>query len=347
MLVSGMGSELGSLVATKLEAEPWVGALEGIDVDPPRRRLRRAMFHRIDPHDRERVFDVVRAFDPHIVVHIAVWEPNARANTSHAQTLTNAAAVSILGAAAECPSLEHTIVRSAAEIYGRGRGALTRPDEDAPPSPTSTFGRMAAMIESTAGDAARRTGTGLGAVRLAPVLGRHVPSPLGRLLRLPAVPFSALADPPFGVVHDHDAADALVAAARTRLSEPVNVTAPGAITALQALLRGRRVPIPLLGPEWAIARRISNLAGAPIPDHVAETMHRGRLIDGSRAQELLGVAPTTTTAEVIDTLYAWPSVIHIPAQPSTPAEAAETQSGAGSRARVTPKTRSAKKGVAS
>ena len=37
-----MGSELGSLVATMLEAEPWVGSLVGIDVDPPRRRLRRA-----------------------------------------------------------------------------------------------------------------------------------------------------------------------------------------------------------------------------------------------------------------------------------------------------------------
>ena len=176
---------------------------------------------------------------------------------------------------------------------------------------------MAAQIEATANDVGERTGATVAALRLAPVLGPHVPSPLGRLLRLPAVPFSALADPPFSVVRDLDAARALVAAARIGLDEPVNVTAPGAITAWQAILRGRRLPLPMVGPEWAIARRISHLFGAPVPDHVVETLHRGRLIDGGRAHELLGVAPTTTTSEVIDSLYAWPSVIHV--LPSTAA----------------------------
>ena len=37
VLITGMGGELGSLVASMLEAEPWVGSLVGIDVDPPRR----------------------------------------------------------------------------------------------------------------------------------------------------------------------------------------------------------------------------------------------------------------------------------------------------------------------
>ena len=311
VLVSGMGSELGSLVASLLEAEPWVGALEGIDVDPPRRRLRKAVFHRIDPADRSRVVEVVTAFNPHVLIHVAVWEPDARVNTATARRLTRDAATSILGAAAECPALAHVVVRSAAEIYGRSRGALTRPDEDAPCVPTSEFGRMAAQIESTAHAVGSRIGVTVGAVRLAPVLGPHVPSPLGRLLRLPAVPFSVLADPAFAVIRDHDAATALVAAARVGLAEPVNVTASGAITASQAIRRGRRIPLPNFGPEWAITRRLSQLVGAPVPDHVVETLHRGRLVDGGRARSLLGVSPVTTTAEVIDSLYAWPSVIHV------------------------------------
>jgi len=311
VLVSGMGSELGSLVASLLEAEPWVGPLEGIDVDPPRRRLRRAMFHRIEPRNRSKVFDVVNAFDPHVVIHISVWEPDARVNTATARQLTEESALATLGAAAECRSLQHLVVRSAAEVYGRQRNALTRPDEAAVTAPTSEFGRMAAHIEATANDVAARAGVTVGALRLAPVLGPHVPSPLGRLLRLPAVPFSVLADPPFSVVRDLDAAHAIVAAARTGLAEPVNVTAPGAITAWQAILRGRRLPIPLIGPEWAIARRVSHLFGAPVPDHVVETLHRGRLVDGGRARELLGTSPAATTSEVIDSLYAWPSVIHV------------------------------------
>jgi nucleoside-diphosphate-sugar epimerase len=69
-----------------------------------------------------------------------------------------------------------------------------------------------------------------------------------------------------------------------------------------------------MGPEWAIARGLSYLAGAPIPDHVLELMHRGRLADGSRAREVLGIAPTNSTSEVIDKLYSWPSVVHTPAR---------------------------------
>jgi UDP-glucose 4-epimerase len=90
--------------------------------------------------------------------------------------------------------------------------------------------------------------------------------------------------------------------------------APGAITALRAIRRGGRLPVPLWGPDWAIARAASYLAGAPIPDHVIELMHRGRLADGSRAREVLELAPSATTTEVIDRLYSWPSVIHTPAR---------------------------------
>jgi len=306
-----MGSELGSLVASLLESEPWVGSLEGIDVDPPRRRLRRAVFHLIDPRNRARVFEVVTRFNPHVVIHVAVWEPDARANTATARRLTEDAALSILGAAAECPALQHVVIRSAAEIYGRARGSLTRPDESTPINPTSEFGRMAAEIEATANDVGDRAGVTVGILRLAPVLGPHVPSPLGRLLRQPAVPFSMLADPPFAVLRDLDAAQALVAAGRIGLAHPLNVVAPGAITALQAIRRGHHLPIPLIGPEWAVVRRVSQLFGAPVPEHVVETLHRGRLIDGSRAREDLGVWPITSTPGVIDSLYAWPSVVHV------------------------------------
>ncbi len=320
VLVSGMGSELGSLVASVLESQPWVGPIEGIDVDPPRRRLRKAVFHRIDPSNRARVLEVVTRFDPHVVIHVSVWEPDARVNTATARQLTESAAVSILGAAAECPSLQHLVVRSAAEVYGRARGSLTRPDESAAVAPTSEFGRMAARLEDHALDVGTRTGVTVGALRMAPILGPHVPSPLGRLLRLPAVPFSVLADPPFAVLRDLDAALALVAAAKVGLSQPVNVAAPGAITAWQAILRGRRLPIPLIGPEWSIARTVSHLFGAPVPEHVVETLHRGRLIDGGRANDLLGISPATSTSDVIDSLYAWPSVIHLTGEDATLAE---------------------------
>ena len=313
VLVSGMGGELGSLVASLLEAEPWVGSILGIDVDPPRRRLRRSEFHLIDPADRQRIVDVITPFDPHVLVHVAVWEPDARAGAAVAKRLTREAATSIIAAAAECPSLEGIVVRSGIEIYGRGRGSLTRPDEDAPTRPTSEYGRMVADIEATAHTVGQRVGVAVSALRLAPVLGPHVPSPLGRVLRQPVVPFSVLADSPFTVTLDSDAARAFVAAAEQRPEGPLNVVAPGAITTLQAISQGRRLPLPLFGPEWRVARQLSHLFGAPLPEHVMELIHRGRLADGARLTSTLGITPRVTTQEVIDRLFKWEAVVRIPA----------------------------------
>ena len=312
VLVSGMGGDLGSRVAAQLEAEPWVGELTGLDADPPRRRLQRATFHLVNPHEHERIVDAVTTFDPHVVVHVAVWEPFSRATPARARQFTDEAATSILGAAAECRSLESIVVRSGIEIYGRAHGAPTRPDESAPIDPTCEYGRMLAALEQTADAIGRRIGVAVSAIRMGTVLGPHVPSPLGRVLNLPAVPFSGLADPPFAVVEDVEVAKAFVAAARDRLAEPVNVVANGAITVLQAARRGKRIPIPLIGPEWAIAKVICGLLGAPVPDHVVETFHRGRLADNSRMGALLGFTPASTTIDVVDKLYAWPSVIRVP-----------------------------------
>jgi UDP-glucose 4-epimerase len=314
VFMSGVGGELGTQIATLLENEDWVGALSGIDADPPRSRFARTEFHRIHPHQHERIVETVMDFDPHVLVHVGVWEPDARANPRLAAELTDRAALSILGAAAECASLEHVIVRSGIEIYGSGSATLTRPDEDARIMPTSEWGHTVADIERTAASVAERVGVGVGAVRLASVIGPHVPSPLGRLLRLPAVPYNIIGDPSFAVVRQNDAARAIVAAARRRLSEPVNVVASQSITVHQAARRGGRIAVPTLGPQWPIARRMAHLAGAPVPDHVAELLIHGRLADNGRMRELLDVVPEQTTPEVIDDLYGWPSVIRRPAR---------------------------------
>jgi UDP-glucose 4-epimerase len=171
---------------------------------------------------------------------------------------------------------------------------------------------MVAAIETTAHTVGSRVGVAVSALRLAPVLGPHVPSPLGRALRQPVVPFSMMADSAFVVTIDSDAARAFVAAAEQRPQGALNVVAPGAITTLQAIWRGRRVPLPLFGPEWRLARRLSHLLGAPLPEHVMELIHRGRLADGSRLTSVLGIKPQVTTQQAIDRLFAWEAIVRIP-----------------------------------
>ena len=145
------------------------------------------------------------------------------------------------------------------------------------------------------------------------MLGAHVPSPLGRLLRLPAVPFLLPGDPEFTVIEDHDAALAFTLAAQHRFDGSINVMADGSITARKAALIGKRLPVPVVGPGWWVTRQLANVAGAPVPDHVVETLRHGRLAHHSDNSRQIYFAPRHTTHDVIERLFEWPSVVRVPA----------------------------------
>ena len=314
VLVSGMGGDLGSRVAVHLERQAWVGQLLGIDTDPPRRRLKRAEFHLASPHDHDRILSLFNRFNPHVIVHLSVWEPFSRANPKTAKTLTAEASISTLGAAAESRALESIVVRSGIEVYGRSRGAPTRPDESAALAPTCEFGRSLADIESTARDIGRRIGVPVAAVRLGSVLGPHVPSPLGRLL---AHALRAVQRARRSAVRRRRGRRLRHGVRRRRRDA-------GSTSRSTCWPTGRSRRCRRSVGEGAsryrssariggLAKVVSGLAGAPIPDHVLETLHRGRLADNGRMRELVGFSAALTTVEVIDKLYAWPSVIRQPA----------------------------------
>jgi UDP-glucose 4-epimerase len=308
VLITGMGGELGTRLAGQLGADPAVEAVFGLDIDPPRRR-HPGEFHRVDPRNRDRTTALVRGFAPTVLVHLGVYEPYARSSPRSAAERTAVGTLGAVTAAVDAGRLDHIVVRSGIEIYGRRRGAPVRPDEEVRPDPTSPFGRQLLHVERVCNEAGLHAAAPVTSLRFAPLVGPHFPSPLGRYLRMPAVPFSGLADPPFSVLHQEDATAALLAAVRRPVHGPVNVVGPGAVTASQAALLGRRVPIPTVVPGWTAARWFSELAGAPVPDHVLELLTRGRTADGSRAEERLGVRPVRSTPSVIRALYAWDEVM--------------------------------------
>ena len=312
VLLTGMGGELGTRVTNLLEADRSIEAIVGLDFDPPRRRIPLAEFHRVDPRDRAKVAALVRSVDPTVVLHLGVYEPTARSSPATAAVATEASTVHTLEAAAEAPSLQRIVVRSGIEVYGRRRSLPERPDESVTPQPTSLFGRMLLAMEDAAVGAARRADVPLTALRLAPVVGPHLPSPLGRYLRLPAVPLSGRSCRPFSLLHQEDAAAAIVAAVHNEVEGPVNVVGRGAVTAFQAVRMGGRVPVPTVGLGWRAAGLTTGLWGAPLPDHVRELLIRGRMADGTHARSALGVAPVLTTRDVVKELYDWAEVVYLP-----------------------------------
>ena len=314
VLISGMGGQLGSLVAATLEREPWVESITGVDADPPRRRLTRSTFHLVDSAQADRMAEIVAEVDPHVLIHLAVWEPDARATPEHAEVFTRQAAHSLFESARWCPSLEHVVLRSGLEVYGRGRGSAEIPLEDAKPNPTSQYGRMLLELEEYARTMFTSSTVDVTPLRLAPVVGPHIPSPLGRLLRLPFVPFNLVRSPMFSVLHEDDAARAFVLASQRTIGVPINIVGPGEVSGFSVARRSRHIPLPLIGPEWTVTRRIAHLFGAPVPEHVMEVLHHGRRGSSARCKDLLDWEPTMSTQGVIDSLFTWEGVVRIPAK---------------------------------
>lgn len=314
VLITGMGGELGTRVAALIEDRPDVERVVGLDIDPPRRRLRRAEYHRVHPRDGERTGELVRELAPQVVVHLAVYEPNARCSPRTAGELTWRSTSAVLPAAARAGHLEQVVLRSGLEVYGR-RNATAEPDESVVPEPSTPYGRTLLQVERAAAEAATESLATVTALRFAPIVGPHFPSPLGRLLRLPVVPVSLLHAPPFTVVHQEDAARAVVAAVGARHEGPVNVVAPGTVTPIGAVRAGRNVPLPVVGPGWIGARALAEVVGSPVPAHVHELLVRGRTGDGSLAAEVLGVRPHHPVQVVVDHLHEWAPVTFLEQRP--------------------------------
>jgi UDP-glucose 4-epimerase len=311
VLITGMGGELGTRVAQLIEQRPWAGDVMGVDFVPPRRRLRRAEFRRIDPRDRDRLADFVHDFAPTVVAHFGVYEPASRMSPASAYERTELCTIAALSAAMRAGALEYVVLRSGLEVYGPHDPRVWVPDEDEVPVPRSGYGRSLLKVESVAKGLAMHRGTPVCALRYAPVVGSHVPSPLGRLLRLPVVPVSAFADPPFSLLHPDDAARAMVAAIEQRADGPCNVVGPGAATPWQAARLGGRIPLPVLPSMWGAIARAAEVAGAAIAPHVVELIRHGCTGDGSRAREMLAITDLVPTQDVLRELFDWADVVPI------------------------------------
>jgi UDP-glucose 4-epimerase len=308
VLITGMGGEIGTRVAQLLEERRDVTEIIGVDFVPPRRRLRRSEFRRIDPRDRDKLAAFASEVAPDAVAHFGIYEPGSRLPPKMAARYTQASAVAALGGAARAGNLTRIVLRSGIAVYGRGRGRPGVPDEEAPVAPTTPFGRSLLAIEAHAVELGKQYDVPVTALRMATIAGSHMPSPLGRVLRLPAVPVPAFADPVFQLLHADDAARAMVEALFVEHAGPLNVVGPGAASVWQAVRLGARVPLPIVGPMWSVAAQAVELAGAPAPPHVIELLTKGSAADGSRAETELPMGDLRSTHDVCTELYEWATV---------------------------------------
>ena len=290
----------------------------GVDFVPPRRRLRRAEFRRIDPRaPRPARATFVEDFAPTVVAHFGVYEPASR--MSPASAIERTELCTIVDAERGRARRQARVRRACAagsrctdRVHGSVVGARRR--RCRPRRRRRTACSLLEVEAVVAGPAAAATACRSCALRYAPVVGSHVPSPLGRLLRLPVVPVPRVRRPAVPLLHPDDAAVAMVAAIDRRSRRPAQHRRPRRRDA-----RGRRCGSAAASRcRWSRrccgrgAAGSSSFAGAAIAPHVVELLRHGCTGDGQpRGRGARAHATAFRPSRCSRELFEWADIVSL------------------------------------
>jgi UDP-glucose 4-epimerase len=302
--ITGISSQWGAAIAARLERDPSVEYLAGIDSRPPPAHLQRTDF--IEADIRSPLLSrLLPQTEVDTVVHCGIlWypEPDRPARALHEINVIGT--LQLLAACERTESLRTVVVRGSAAIYGSEPAAPSFFTEDlARAAPMrSRFQRDISELEEYFDNFARRHPELVcSMLRYQPEIGPEPPSPLVRYLTLPVVPTQLGFDPRLQFLHADDALGALEAAIANPVRGPVNVAPDGSISLSRALrLLGRPsvgIPEPLFG---AVIGRVNDRlrAGGLVADGT-RLLRYGRGVDNRRLREEVGFEPVYDAAGAI------------------------------------------------
>jgi UDP-glucose 4-epimerase len=204
----------------------------------------------------------------------------------------------LLAACDSVPTVRAVVVRASAAIYGSAPGdpAFFTEDMAATTSSRTRFQRDLAELEGYVASFARRhPAVTCTVMRLQPVVGPTLDTPITRLFRAPVFPAVLGFDPRLQLLHEDDSVDALAAAVRTPLKGAVNVAAPDAVSLSRVLLRLRRPAVAIPHPVYlTVAGAVVRPSGVRLTEDFPPFLRHGRGVDTRRLTDELGVRPRGT-----------------------------------------------------
>lgn len=305
VLITGVANPFGARLAHRLAADPGVARVVGVDTRP----VDPALAERIDVLAADlrsaELPALVRAAAVDTVVHndiVQFPEPGRPRASLH--DINVIGTLQLLTVCDGLASLRAIVVRGSAAIYGSEPAApafFTEDDADRFPLRTR-FQRDIGELERLVGAFARRHPAVVCTVlRLQPVVGRDLDTPVNRLLRAPVVPTVLGYDPRVQVLDADDAVGALRRAVLHPVRGPVNVAADGVVSLSRGLRHARRPALPIAAPLWGPlvggARRVAGQP--PLPDEIGRYLRFGRGVDTARMRGELGYGPEHSTLEAL------------------------------------------------
>jgi UDP-glucose 4-epimerase len=304
VVITGVASKWGTEIARRLEREPEISYIAGIDSVEPAAQLERTEF--IEADIRNPVLSrILPSTEADTVVHCGIlWypEPGKPARALHDVNVIGT--LQLLAACERTPGLERVIVRGSAAIYGcEGAAPYFFGEDLAGQMPLRTrFQRDISELEDYFSNFARRHPEIVCCMlRYQPEIGPELDTPIARYLALPVVPTQLGFDPRLQLVHADDATGALLAAVRNPVRGPVNVAPDGAISLSRTLRLARRPTIPIPHPlfEPALTRLGDRLGAGALYGDAVRFLRFGRGVDNARLREEVGYEPSYDAEETV------------------------------------------------
>jgi UDP-glucose 4-epimerase len=300
--ITGISTIWGAALAQRLERDPEIEHLVGIDSKPPPIELARTEYREADLRDPT-LSRLLPSTAVDTVVHCGIlWYPEAGRPAKALHEINVIGTLQLLAACERTRTLERVIVRGSAAIYGCEAASPSFFTEDlAGRGPLRTrFQRDIFELESYFDNFARRhPELTCCMLRFQPEIGPGLDTPLVRYLNLPVVPVQLGFDPRLQLLHADDATGALEAAVRRPAPGAINVGPGGSISLSRLLRLCGRPALPILPPlfEPLMSRLAGGLgAGALLGDGVRLLRH-GRGVDNRRLRDELGYDPRYDAVE--------------------------------------------------
>jgi UDP-glucose 4-epimerase len=304
VLITGVGSHVGSLLAQRLERDPEVEHVAGLDTRRPKVALERTERIEADIRDPE-ISRLIPPTGADTLVHEQiVRQPGPGMSPRAMHDVNVIGTLQLLAACERTTTLRTIVVRGSAGVYGAEPHAPQFfKEEMARLFPLRTrFQRDVAEIETYFDTYARRhSAVSCTMLRYQPAIGRGLRTQMTRYLSQPVCPTFMGFDPRIQLVDIDDALEALVAAVRNPVRGAVNVACPGTIGLARMIrLAGKRaLPIaaPLFGAVTSTSRRLGLDTQS---DDFERLLHYGRGVDTRRLTEEVGYTPRRSTAEAVE-----------------------------------------------
>jgi len=296
VVIVGVASHWGVEVARRLERDPSVDELIGIDIERPPADLERTEF--IEADIRSPLLSrLLPTTEADTIVHCGIlWYPESGRPARVLHDVNVIGTLQLLAACERTPTLERLIVRGSAAIYGcEGATPYFFTERMARTLPLRTrFQRDVSELEAYIENFARRHPELVCCIlRCQPEIGPGLDTPLVRYFELPVVPTQLGWDPRLQFLHADDATGALEAAIRTPIRGPVNVAPSGSISLSHILRLVRRPALPIPHPLFSVAlERLGRQLGAgPLYGDGIRMLRFGRGVDNARLRNEIGYEP--------------------------------------------------------